>query len=450
MKFNSSKIESRLLLFFLPFFIVQLYAGIVNAEQNDPPQILTSDLFRKQMLDKPVKVVSFIIIDSDNIVAVTINGEEQTIIQGTLIELTKKFVFKQGKTVITIVATDEAGNIKEKSYLVGLGKDAKLGSGVKKKKKSAGFSWKARAGLNYEIDSNPTKDVSLPGGIEVEDVDFSGVVDDSIQTDSKQSLNAVFKGRYGKLYGYLGKTITNYSKSINSFLNTDVTFGGGAYRWEFSKKYLNKCRDLVDITKCPFYKTYNLIGGIQFIDINVSTNDFSQNLSGKLAIEKSLKSNRGKKKYQLQVKSTQKDFADSSLSTGSQLQLMWKYSSLDIEKLDNYRFKFKYRSGDDGTVESEYVSISLDFDWMNKWEMGLKFDIGFGFASRNYTNDTPLTTNTPLGDTRIEAPFRFSTGLGWDFPYNIKTMYKFNYLYSISNKTPYERIINGVYVRVDF
>jgi hypothetical protein len=157
---------------------------------------------------------------------------------------------------------------------------------------------------------------------------------------------------------------------------------------------------------------------------------------------------KGNIKHLFAIDYTHKDFAGEERDTGSQSQFKWKYNSLDAQKLDEFKFKFFAGSGDDGTEESENTFMGTDFDWFNKWEMGLKFDIGFGMEYRNYKNDVPISSQ--LGETRVDAPLRFSTGLGWEFPFNLELMYNYQYTFNLSNTTPYVRIIHGLFLSYEF
>lgn len=408
-------------------FYSTAYSEEQEISKNDPPQILTSDLALKQMIEDPVKVVSFVIVDSDNIIEVTINGEKQEFMPAPVVEITKKFRFNPGRTLIEVVATDEAGNMRGKTFLVGLGEGIKLG--LEEEKKPARFSWKADVGFNYESDSNPTLDISTP--IEIGGLDLEGVVLDSEQTDIRTTGNVLFSGGYGNLFGYLGYAVSKYSKKDNELLNSEVVFTGIGY-------YI------------PFSKTSNILLNGQFIDINVGEADYSQNGTLSTGVEFKKDNEKGIRKHLFAIDYTHKDFAAKERGTGSQGEFKYKFNSLDAEKLDDFQFKFVAGSGDDGFKVTENTFVETDFDWFNKWEMGLKFDIGFGMAYRNYKNDIPLTTQTFLGATRVDAPLRFSTGLGWEFPFNLELMYNFEYTFNLSNDTPYVRIIHGLFLSYEF
>jgi hypothetical protein len=406
-------------------FCSSAYSQEQEISKNDPPQILTSDLVLKQIIEDPTKVVSFVIIDSDNISEVTINGEKQEFIPAPIIEITKEFHFDPGKTLIEVVATDEAGNTREKTFLVGLGEGIQLG--LEEETKPPEFFWKANFGLKYESDSNPTLDLSSP--IDIAGIEIEGVVSDEEQTDIRKTGNVLFSTGYGNLFGYLGGILTKYSKKDNEVLNSEAVFTGIGYT-------------------IPFSKTSNILLNGQFIDINVDEHDYSQNKTLSAGAEFEKDNEKGNRKHLFSIDYTQKDFAEKERDVGSRSQFKWKYNSLDAQKLDEFQFKLAIGSDDDGYKETEYTFVGTDFDWFNKWETGLKFDIGFGIEYRNYPNDEPLTDE--FGKTRVDTPLRFSTGLGWEFPFNLELMYNFEYTFNLSNDTPYVRIIHGLFLSYEF
>lgn len=398
--------------------------------QSEPPQILTSDLVRKQMIESPTKVVSFVIVDSDNITEVTINGEKQNFEPDTIIEITKKFRFNPGKTLIKVIATDEAGNRREKSFLVGFGKREEIEFMTAKKDETTPKSlWKADINSNYEFDSNPTRDVSSP--VDIEGLDLQGVVPDDDQDDTKTTVNVLFSAVYGKFYGFMGGTNSTYEREENEILNSRAFLTGIGYKYHF-------------------FQMANFVFNYDFVDIDVAEHDFSQNHALSAGVEFRKNYSEGSSRHLIAIDTTLKNFADQERDIGRQNQLKWKYNSLDAEKLDSFQFKFIAGSGDSGTEESENTYIGMDFDWKNQWEIGFKWDLGFGILRRNYVNEAAMTTEIPLGTTRVDAPFRFSNGFGWAFTKDWKLMYNYDYVFNLSNKTPYVREIHGLYLSGSF
>jgi hypothetical protein len=100
----------------------------------------------------------------------------------------------------------------------------------------------------------------------------------------------------------------------------------------------------------------------------------------------------------------------------------------------------------EGFEESEYTFLALDQDWYNKWDGGFLFDVGYGLSYRTYANDEPLSEDTPLGDTRVDAPMRISLAPGYEFVKGWSAYVTGRYTFNLSNKQPYTRYLYGVRV----
>lgn len=104
--------------------LATLWPGLLHAQKEEEkqegnaPQILTSDLFRRQFVRTEKIQASFIFLDSDKIVEIKINGEVQPIEPDNAVVLAKEFLVDNIEILIEVSATDEAGNTREKSYLV--------------------------------------------------------------------------------------------------------------------------------------------------------------------------------------------------------------------------------------------------------------------------------------------------------------------------------------------
>jgi len=396
----------------------------VAQEENLAPQILTSDLVRIQEVQEQTKEVSFVIVDSDIIKEVIIDGELQIIEPATTLVIDKTFTFKKGKNLITVVAVDEKGNRIEKSFLVGFQLSSSQASTDTRKDK-AKLTWKVRAGVDYEIDDNPTLDFSSP--IDVEGLDIQGVVPDDEQPDNRQTIRATVMIGWDKITGLAGINQTNYSKSENEFLNSQATYFGAGYRLILDEKK-------------------SLLFNFLFLDINVGGGDYSQNQIFSPAFESRFKDNEGFYRHLFGIDYSIKDFADSDLSNGSQLVFKWEYNSLDAERLDNFRSLIAYGSGDEGTDVSKNTYYSMDLDWQNRWESGFRWDLGFGVKYMSYENEAPLSSDTPFGGNRVDFPLRISTAFGLQFTENWYAKYNFEYTLNLSNKNIYVRTIQGLSV----
>ena len=62
----------------------------------------------------------------------------------------------------------------------------------------------------------------------------------------------------------------------------------------------------------------------------------------------------------------------------------------------------------------------------------------------------PLSTDTPLGTTRVDNLLRISIGPGWQFTSSWSAVLGYRYLTNLSNKQPYVRQIYGLIVEGAF
>ncbi|MDH4122116.1 MAG: hypothetical protein OEV94_10465 [Deltaproteobacteria bacterium] len=91
-----------------------------------PPQILTSDLVQSQVVVRPKRVVTFVVVDEDDVVEVMLDGQPQKITPSPTVMVVKAYVFKVGDTLIEIKATDAKGNTQAKNFLVRFDPQGKL------------------------------------------------------------------------------------------------------------------------------------------------------------------------------------------------------------------------------------------------------------------------------------------------------------------------------------
>lgn len=106
------------------FAALILGAGLqANAQEEqegegNAPQVLTSDLFRKQVIRTEKVSASFIFLDSDKIVEIKFNGVAAEFEPDNAIVINMVFEIDAIEVIIEVSATDERGNTREKSYLV--------------------------------------------------------------------------------------------------------------------------------------------------------------------------------------------------------------------------------------------------------------------------------------------------------------------------------------------
>lgn len=413
-------------------------SALAQEAQSEAPEILTSDLLRRQTVESPVLVASFVIYDDDDIKEVYINGEAQYFELANTITLNKKFTFKKGKNIIKVRAIDSAGNQQEKVYLVAYGSDeasqdlAQQEAEEQAKAQKDAFFWKIVGGVQYNLDSNPSNDLGLP--VDTGDIEISGQIDDDQQVDTQLSYNLLGLFGYGRWSGLIGYSSSSYSKEIFDSLKTDVLFMGGGYK--------------------PKSEESGIVANYLFLDINAGDNDLSQNHNLSFGYQFGSKDKEdGTTKHFLGAVYSHKEFSDSSLKAGSNAILKWEYTNLDHDSLDSFRNTLTFGTGKDGEEDSEYSQFTMDMDWKNKWDFGLTQGIGYGIHYKAFPNQ-PLSSEKiadAIGaDHRIDLPLRFSFSLGWQFTPDWSLQYNYDYQVSVSTKNPSYKEVNGLQLQGGF
>jgi len=393
-----------------------------GTSENLAPQILTTDLTRKQISKTRSKSVSFVIIDDDTIEQIFINDQAVEFSPAKSVVVHRTFIFTPGKTVIKVIAIDEAGNQREKEYLVGFGLQGKVPLASDEKKPPA-MSWKTVFGLSLENDDNPSNDLSLP--ISIGDLEITGVIPDSEQPDQRTNLKGTLMLAYKNYSAFFGATRTTYEKSENDYLNSQAMYLGAGYA-------------------VPVSPSKKLILNFVVMDINVGGENYSQNFGLSPGLQFNSKDENGTYKHLLGIDYTIKNIALSGVNNGSQTILKWVYDSQDAEKLDSYHRTFAYGTNNNGTDASKSTFFKFDYDWQNRWLSGFKWDLGLGLQHKTYENEIPLSSETPLGSKRVDLPIRFSSNMGWHINNDWNLMYNYQYTFNLSNKSPYVRSIHGL------
>jgi hypothetical protein len=131
------------------------------------------------------------------------------------------------------------------------------------------------------------------------------------------------------------------------------------------------------------------------------------------------------------------------------LGFRWAYNSTDAAGQDAFDSVIVFGNSTEGVKEQDYSYYGFDFDWINRWDAGFRFDIGFGLQYRSFPEDKqPLIKD--FGDVRIDTLWRLSSGLGWQFSPKWSAMLNYRYLTDISNKSPYVRPIYGLAINGGF
>lgn len=387
----------------------------------DAPQVLTSDLASRQEVEEESLKVTFVFVDDDQIVKVTIDGEEQPIEAADFLQVVKVFRFEKGRRTITVEVEDEKGNRRVKKYLVAFGVPLKAEKKADGKKPE--LTIKVIVDASYGTDSNPTLDISLPGAVaglipsDVELPDLQGAVPDADQPDSRTSLTAVVAASLHSLSGFAGIADTAYAKPDNSALATRALFLGGQYK-------------LADPAAS------GLVVGLTMMDIDVGGNDHSLNNVFSLGWEFRSKDEDGSAKRVVAVELTTKDFSKATLTDGSQSALKYDSSSRDPENLDSFRQVTSVGTNTEGVADTDFSFFAYKANWANRWDVGLRLDIGMDFQFRQAT-ESGLRT-------------KLSFGVGWQFSKDFSAMLTYQNLTNLALTSPYEKTVTGLTVKGAF
>jgi len=452
---------------------------------KEAPQILTSDLARKQDVDGKRMTASFVIVDSSTIKSILIDGEIQSFEPADTVEITKELVFQPGINKIEITATDILGNERTRSYVVFYRKEkpvpllgtltlahrtvqvnnespdetilkvAEKGADGKTRLKTIKvpwgkkapeiFQWVALLDLGYGQDSNPTNDMSSP--FDIGDIEVQGVVDDAEQSDTVTSAKAIVAMNFSSLSWFLGASGSTYGKESNKGLNSQVSFVGiGLKSNTFRKRFLKTGRRL-DLTSDPdgvWWKeqgNYWLLN-LLITDINVGNENYALNYTLSPGMQFEVKSNRGSSSFIVGMDIIYKDFASETKEDGAQGAMKFEYKKKNENKLDGYHFGMSAGNSVEGSQESTYQFIGFDSGLVRQWDSGFVWNIGGGLQMRNYPYDLPISDSTGLGSKRADIPIKLANTIGLRFWKRWTLKHDFKYTFSYSNKSPYERMTN--------
>lgn len=393
---------------------------------KEAPEILTTDLVRRQKVDIGRLDASFVIYDDDEITEVKINGVPKSFVPANTLTIDETLIFKWGKNIVTIEATDERGNKRVKKYIVAYGVELEPSSEDSDKKGSK-LSWKIVGDIQYNTDSNPNNDLGLP--IDTGDITIEGQISDENQADTQTAINLVGIIGYGKLKAIAGYSQSSYSKEIYESLANSVLILGGSYTPKADEDGLN--------------------AQYLMLDISMNKASFAQYHIFKLGYQFGRKDDEdGTTRHLWGLVYNHKLFADGALDAGNNLQLGWEYTNLDAEKLDSFKSVMAVNTGSEGSDSSKYSGYTFDFDWFNKWNSGFLLDMGFGLHYKEFPNQQPLSKD--LGDKRVDIPIRYSTSLGWAFNDDWSLKANYEYKVNVSTKSPYYKSITGLQLKGGF
>jgi hypothetical protein len=385
-----------------------------DEEAEGAPQILTSDLAQEQEVREERMTVNFVIVGSAPITRVLINGEPQALVEGDTALVSKELRFESAVNTVRVSATDSAGRTREKVFVVRRG-------GAAAAEVVTNFSLEAR----YEVDGNPTNDLSSP--VPIQGLTLQGVVKDSEQADTRATVRGSGSVSQGRWTGFGGALTQTYTKEVNKGLALQMVYLGGSARFQ-----MTGASDFL----LSYIFTNLGVGGHDYVNIHTVTP----------LVEFRSEDRDGAYRHQLAMDLSYKDFAQADQKAGADYALRWNYRSLDAERQDSFESVTAYGTNTEGKEVTDFTYIGWDADWKNRWDVGLRFDAGFGLQMRNFAQDKQPLTKQLYGDTRVDSLIRASTAIGWGFLGTWSAMLNYRYLADISNKAPYVRPIYGLIV----
>lgn len=402
-------------------------APIMAQSDDNPPQVLTSELANTTLLESERLEVNFVIVDTDTITEVRIDGKVQPITPGDTVLITRTFEFKQDVTQLQVSATDEKGHTRTVNYTVlRPGVDPATVAKAEAPSKLRIF---ATYDARFEWDDNPSQDLSSP--IKIGDTDLVGVVPDSEQADTRFNVTASGGVAKDNWAAYGGASQVSYSKADNKDFEVLAIFLGGSYT-------------------SPRSAGSAIVLGYLFTDINLAGGDYAQTHVLSPAWRSAGQTSDGTSSTLYGLDVTYKAFASDVQDDVTQGALKRDYNSVDTAQQDGYRSVYALGTASEGIKVTEFTYVSADWDWRWRWDSGLLANLGAGVQYRDYKNDKPLSTDTFLGKTRVDVPTRVSTAIGWEFRPQLRVVGRYRYNFNLSNKSPYVRQIVGVGVEGTF
>ena len=394
-----------------------------------PPEILTSDLALHTQLESNQITASFVIVDNDEVVEVRINGEAQEITPGDTVMLEKKMVFPDKVSTVEVSATDANGNTRTVRYTV---YPPNVEMTAKREETPVKFSGSYWVG-SYQ-DSNPSRDLSLP--FDVPGVSKLGVVPDKDQPDRRLETELMGVATYGEFRALIGKRMVTYSKDVNQGNEYDLNILGLRY----GEVGTNQAGALLNYV---------------FIDANIGGFDYAYLHYLAPSWQSKTKDAEGTYTHSYTLGLFAKDFAAPTQPDVLTYGLSWAYQSLDAEKQDS--FDFKLRTGTDtdsfmvgGVDVSRYYYLGTKMAWENNWDSGFLLNFGLGMEYRKFPNETNVLTKQAFGDKRVDSPVDLGVTTGYKVMKALVVLLDYQYIFNISNNSPYVRQFLGLGLKGKF
>lgn len=183
--------------------------------------------------------------------------------------------------------------------------------------------------------------------------------------------------------------------------------------------------------------------GLGSMDFNVGGFDYQQLQQLNASWEIKSKDYEGSSTHRFGWIMNMKSFASDEQQDASEQKLQYTYESLDADELDLFRMILGVGNSSEGTDESQHSFVSGKMQWKNRWASGLKLDFELSAAKKDYPNDVPLVTDTPLGEARVDMPIGYGGRLAYKYK-KMQVSIDYEYQFNFSNKLIYERTLSGI------
>ena len=401
-----------------------------------PPRVLSSDLPARIIVTARQLEVSFVIVDSDPVVEVTINDETEPITVSNTVVIRKKLTFNAGEQLIKVTATDEQGNTRTRQFLVIYDPENNYRAKAEARAAEAasGVQWSVNLDLAFHVDTNPTNDLSLPFSV-TDEVDLVGTVPDDQQEDTRSTLGVMTGLRFGnQLSGVFGLQASNYSNPDNHQLASLVLQMGATYLFAKNPAKSNHVRL-----------------GFTLMDINVSGSDYAQIALLQPAYQIPLGTRRGRARshrfgLDLQGKSLADPERDSVFAYG----LNWNYLRTNEDQSGSFTSTLSTGFSSEGEEDTEYNHFTENLAWHSLWQNGMIYDIRFRFQVRAYSTAEALIKRLYNTADRVDTILGLDQAVGYQLHKDWSVLFDYNYKLAVSNYSPYVRTIYGLRVKGAF
>ena len=397
-----------------------------------PPRILSSDLPSRLIVEQDTIEVTFVVVDTDDVVEVRVNGQREPIRPGPTVAIRKTLILRQESQRVRVEATDERGNRRERQFIVYYDPQGTLRERLKASEEAPPSAWSIYFALAQQRDTNPSNDLSLP--ISLPGVsDIEGTIPDDQQGDDRTLLNLGTVFRLGQFDGYAGLQNITYGKAINEGLQSTVLFTGGTYAF----------------TQEPNRKDHLRLGAV-FVDINVGGEDYALVSHLIASYRLPLPEKRRKRYHDFGLDLKAKTFAGERRQEVQFADIHWTYARQNNDRTASFQSKLLLGSESEGTPESQFDQLVETLQWRNMWNNKLVYDTTLRIQYRQFVSAEALIDQLYGGDKRVDSIVDWSQAFGYQWHPLWRVALELESRMDVSNRSPYVRYIYGLRLQGGF